>query len=137
MLKGKNPISIAKPGIKHTFANTTDNAKALVELALDPDSYGQVWHLPVGEPFTVEEITEIFNKELGTSFKTSFLPPLMRKLLSLFIPIIKEASEMLYQSDSEYIMRFDKFRTRFPDFKVTPFEAGIREMINSFKETAI
>jgi nucleoside-diphosphate-sugar epimerase len=136
MLNGKNPMSIARGGTKHTFANTTDNAKALVDLAVNPDTYGQVWHLPVGEPLTVEEITEIFNKELGTNFKTNFLPPLMRKLLSLFIPIIKEASEMLYQSDNEYIMSFEKFRARFPDFQVTPFEKGVREMINSFKETS-
>jgi len=136
MLKGKNPMSIAKPGIKHTFAYTTDNAKALVELALDPHSYGKVWHLPVGEPYTVEEITEIFNNELGTNFKTSFVSPMMRKLLSLFIPIIKEASEMLYQSDNEYILSFNKFKTRFPDFQVTPCEKGIREMIDSFKETS-
>jgi len=50
MLKGKNPSTLASPNIKHTYANITDNGKALVELALNDDCYGQVWHLPVGKP---------------------------------------------------------------------------------------
>ena len=134
MLKGKKPQSIAKPDVKHTYANTTDNGRALVALALDTTTYGQVWHLPVGEPITLEEVTAIFNKELETNFKISFLPPLLRKVISLFIPTLKEAGEMLYQFDDEYTMSFDKFKKHFPDFKVTTYEQGIREMIISFQQ---
>jgi len=134
MLQGKAPQSIAKPGIKHTYAFTADNGKALVALALDTTTYGQTWHLPVGEPVTIEEITAVFNKELGTNFKTNFLHPVMIKILSLFISPLKEAGEMLYQFDHEYIMSFEKFKKHFPDFNVTTYEQGIREMIKSFKE---
>ncbi len=70
---------------------------------------------------------------IGTSYKTSFLPPLLRKVLSLFIPVLKEAGKMLYQFENEYRMSFDKFRSQFPDFKVTPYDQGIREMVKSFK----
>jgi len=134
MLQGKSPQSIARAGIKHTYAYSVDVGKALVALALDTTTYGQIWHLPVGEPVTVEEIAAIFNKEFGTNFKTSFLHPLMFKILSLFISPLKETAEMLYQFDSEYIMSFAKFEKQFPGFKVTPYESGIREMIKSFKE---
>jgi nucleoside-diphosphate-sugar epimerase len=133
MLKNKAPQYLSKPGIKHTYANCMDNGKALVAIALDPTTYGQVWHLPVGEPITIEEVAAIFNKELGTNFKISFLPAIVRKILSLFISPIKEASEMLYQFNDEYIMSFDKFKKHFPNFKVTSYEEGISEMINSFK----
>lgn len=134
MLIHKTPQSISKSGIKHTYAYSNDNGKALVELALTPSTYGDVWHLPVGDPIIIEEVLAIFNKELGTNYKISFLPPLMRKILSLFIPVLKEAGEMVYQFNDEYIMSFDKFKKQFPDFKVTPYEQGIKEMINSFKE---
>lgn len=134
MLKGKAPQSLVKPGIKHTYSYTVDNAKALVSLALSPETYGQVWHLPVGEPITIEELTERFNKELGTSFKTSFMPPVLQKALSVFIPIFKDLGEMLYQYDTEYNMSFDKFRKQFPNFVVTSYQQGIHEMVKSFRK---
>jgi len=134
MLEGKSPQSIAKRGIKHTYAYSVDNGKALVALALDTSTYGQVWHLPVGKPVAVEELTAIINKELGTNFKTNFLHPVMLKILSLFISPLKEIGEMLYQFDQDYQMSYEKFKTHFPDFKVTPYGQGIKEMIKSFKE---
>jgi nucleoside-diphosphate-sugar epimerase len=134
MLKGKAPQSLVKPGIKHTYSYTVDNAKALVSLALSPETYGQVWHLPVGEPITIEELTELFNQELGTSFKPSFMPPVLRKALSVFIPIFKDLGEMLYQYDTEYNMSFEKFSKHFPNFAVTSYQQGIREMVRSFRQ---
>jgi nucleoside-diphosphate-sugar epimerase len=133
MLKGKAPQSIAKSGKKHTYAFTEDNGRALVSLALDDSTYGQVWHLPVGKPITIEEVTAYFNKELATDFKTQFIQPLTRKILSLFIPMLKENEEMLYQFDSDYVMSYEKFRKHFPNFKVTSYEDGIKEMTRSFK----
>ena len=134
MLEGKAPQSIGSPGIKHTYTNVSDVGRALVALALSPDTYGQAWHLPVGPPITIEEMTELFNQALGTSHKVSFLPPFMRILLSLFIKPLREMKEMMYQFEEEYQMSWEKFRTQFPDFKVSTYEQGIREMIDSFQE---
>lgn len=134
MLIDKAPQAISKSGIKHTYAYTVDNGKALVALAVSPTTYGEVWHFPVGEPITIEEVAAIFNKELGKNYKISFLPSFMRKILSLFVPVLKEVGEMLYQFNSEYQMSFVKFKKQFPEFKVTPYEQGIKEMINSFKD---
>lgn len=133
MLQGKAPLSIAFKGVQHTYANTSDNGRALVALALEDSAYGQVWHLPVGEPVTPEEASEIFNKVLGTQLKISFMPAWLLGILSIFIPIMKEAAEMQYQNKSPYIMSFEKFRRQFPDFEVTPYEAGFREMVASFQ----
>jgi nucleoside-diphosphate-sugar epimerase len=135
MLKGKAPQSIAKKGVPHTYAYTLDNGRALVELALDPSTHGQVWHLPVGPAVTMDEVVQYFNRSLGTDFQLSYLPPFMRKVLSLFIRPLKEAGQMLYQYDTDYVMSFDKFKTHFPDFRVTSYQEGIDAMIASFKET--
>jgi len=133
MLKGKPPQSLALPGAKHTYAYTIDIGRALVALALDESTYGQVWHLPVGQPITIEEVVKIFNKDLSSDFSVSFMPRFLLGLMSLFIPPIKEAKEMIYQFDNEYIMSFEKFMEHFPEFKSTSYEDGIREMIESFK----
>lgn len=133
LLKGKAPQSVIPPGIKHTYGNVTDNAKALLSLALDSTTHGQVWHLPVGEPITIEEVCSIFNKELGTDFKISFMPKLLRKLLGIFIKPLKEFDEMIFQFETDYIFSCEKFKTKFPDFEITPYEIGLRKMIQSFK----
>ncbi len=133
MLQGKKPQSVATPNKLHTYANVSDLGRALVALALDPSTHGQAWHLPVGEPITVSEMLSIFNQEMGTNFKVSFLPPFMRKLLAFFMPPLKEVGEMLYQFESDYVMSFEKFKTHFPDFKVSTYQEGVKEMVASFK----
>lgn len=133
MLQGKAPQFLGRPHTKHTYANVADNGKALVALALDKSTYGQVWHLPVGEPISIEEVTTIFNRALDTNFKISFIPPLLRKLISFISPEVKEVSEMLYQFNADYVMSDRKFKTHFPDFTTTSYEQGIRSMIESFQ----
>lgn len=133
MLKGKAPQVLGKRGVTHTYAYSGDNGRALVELALDESTYGQVWHLPVGKPITFEEVNEVINKCLGTNFQISYVPKFMRKLLSHFLPPIKEVEEMLYQFENPYEMNFNKFKKHFPDFEITPYQEGIHKMITSFK----
>ena len=86
LLRGKAPQVLVKSGIKHTYAYTEDIGRALVLLALDPSTYGSVWHLPVGQPITIEEMTAMFSKALSTDFKANFMPSLLRHGLSWFIP---------------------------------------------------
>ena len=57
----------------------------------------------------------------------------MRKLLALFISPLKEVGEMMYQFESDYVMSFEKFKTHFPDFKVSTYQEGVKEMVASFK----
>lgn len=133
MLKGKAPQVLGEKRITHTYAYSGDNGKALVALALDETTYGQVWHLPVGEPITFDEVNEILNKAIDTNFKLSYMPKVMRKVLSVVIPPIGEVEEMLYQFQSPYEMNFDKFKEHFPDFQITSYKDGIKRMVQSFK----
>ena len=132
MLNGKKPQSLGLPNQDHTYAYTEDVGKALVELALDESAYGEVWHLPVGNKTTLEEIVKIINKELDTDYEISYMPKTMLSILSLFIPVLKEVKEMSYQLDNPYQMSWLKFHKKFPDFVVTPYSEGIKQMIISF-----
>jgi nucleoside-diphosphate-sugar epimerase len=136
MLQGKNPQWLGRAGARHTYANVDDNARALVALALDESTHGRAWHLPVGPPVTPDEVLQIFNEQLDGIFRISYLPPLLRRVLSLFIPPLREVSEMLYQFNDDYLMSAEAFLTHFPDFRVTPYAEGIAAMIRSFREEA-
>lgn len=136
MLKKKSPQYLGKTDIKHTYSYSYDNGRALVSLALDEGTFGQVWHLPVSEPITLEEIILKFNRILGTNYKVSIIPRYLLGAMGIFIPILREVKEMLYQIDNNYIMNCDKFMNRFPDFKLTSLDEGIKEMIKSFQKTS-
>jgi hypothetical protein len=49
--------------------------------------------------------------------------------MGLFNPLMKEMVEMLYQNNQDYFFDSTKFKTRFPDFTVTPYEKGVKEII--------
>lgn len=134
ILKNQNPMWLGNPNVKHSFAYTKDNAKALVDLALDKSCYGQVWHLPVEGPVTIQEVLDIINNLMNSDYKINYLPRFMLKILKLFIPILKEAEEMVYQFDTPFIFSDEKFRKKFPHFETTSFYQGMKEMIESFNQ---
>jgi len=133
ILKGKNPQSLAKLNVPHTYSFTLDNGRALVELGLCDSTSGQVYHLPVSRPVTVSEIMSIFNSTLNTHFKATTVPGPILSVLSMMVPVIKEAKEMVYQFNNPYIMDDSKFRSQFPNFKTTSLEDGIEDMVEYFK----
>ena len=46
-------------------------------------------------------------------------------MLGIFIPILKEMPEMMYQYDRDYIFDSSKFEERF-NFKPTTYQEGIK-----------
>jgi len=133
MLKGKDPQWLSSPSTRHTYAYTPDIGRALVALALEDDTYGQVWHLPAGDPVLPREVTEIYSKVLGRTFQLKYMPQILLNFLPLFVPILREVKEMSYQFNNDYVMSWVKFKNRFPDFQVTDYEAGIHETVGSYR----
>lgn len=116
---------------KHSFTYTPDAAKATALLGNTADAYNQVWHLPTASnPFTGKEWIETIAKELGVKPKKQVVPKFLVRMLGLFVPIMKELVEMLYQYDRDYNFNSSKFEKRF-DFHPTPYINGIKEIIKS------
>ena len=134
MLKGKAPMALSPIDVLHTYANTIDVGRALVALALEEDCYQQVWHLPVGEPITIEQMQVYFDEILEKKFTVKPLPNFFRKLLSLFIPALRELDEMMYQFENKYVMSFEKFSKRFPDFALTDYREVVRQKVEWFQK---
>ncbi len=137
LLKGKPGQYLGRKDALHTYAYIDDNARALIALATDPATYGQVWHLPVGKPISPNDINNFMNDSLGLNYDLKYVPTSMRKLLGWFIKPIAEVEEMLYQFETDYVMDSHKFMNNFPDFKVTAYKTGIGKMIQSFQHKKI
>lgn len=131
--EGKKAMWFVRSDIKHSFTYTPDAAKATALLGNTPDAYGQVWHLPTeSRPVTGKEIITMIASEMGAEPKISLLPKFMLQPLGLFIPIMKEMREMIYQYDRDYFFDSSKFTRRF-GISATPYEEGIKATCRAYK----
>lgn len=128
---GKKANWLASLNFKHSFTYTPDAAKATALLGNSEEAYNQVWHLPTANnPYTGREWIQAIAKEMGVVPKTQTAGKFIVRLLGLFIPLMREMPEMMYQYDRDYIFNSDKFEKHF-DFKVTPYLDGIKEIVKS------
>jgi len=128
--KGKSPMWPIDINKKHSFTYTPDAAKATAILGNTDDAYNQVWHVPTdNDTKTIRELIVIFCAEMGVNKKASVMPMWMLKLIGLFIPVLKEMPEMMYQCDRDYIFDSSKFEKRF-GIKATTYLQGIRSIVN-------
>lgn len=124
--KGKKANWFMNADKKHSFTFTPDAAKATAILGNTPDAYNQVWHLPTAKnPLTGKEIISLFAQEMKVADNFSVLPTWLIKIIGIFIPVLKEMSEMMYQYDRDYIFDSSKFDKRF-NFKATSYSDGVK-----------
>lgn len=129
--KGKSANWFINADKKHSFTFTPDAAKATALLGNTDDAYNQVWHLPTDKnSLTGKEFIQLFAEEMKTVTKVSVMPMWLIKVLGIFIPIMKEMPEMMYQYDRDYFFDSSKFDKRF-DFKTTSYHDGVKMTVSS------
>ena len=133
MMKGKKARVFGNPDKIHTYTYTPDAARATAILGNTPDAFNQEWHVPTtSERLTTNEWIELIAKELNSETKVQKVPVFMINALGLFIPIMREFPEMLYQFEQDYILDSSKFEKRFGIQASAPSE-GIKQMIASLR----
>jgi nucleoside-diphosphate-sugar epimerase len=134
LMKGKKAQVMGNPGKIHTYTYTPDAARATALLGNTPDAWNQEWHLPTTkERLTTGQWIELIAKELNTEAKVQVAPRFMLHILGIFIPIMREFPEMLYQYEQDYIFDSSKFEKRFGMFATSP-EEGIKSLVESLKK---
>lgn len=127
--QGKKANWFASVDKKHSFTYTPDAAKATAILGNTPDAFNQVWHMPTAAPpWTGRQFIEAFAREMGVQPRFMVVGKFMLRILGLFIPIMKEFVEMIYQYDRDYVFDSSKFEQRF-DFKPTSYEEGVKAVV--------
>jgi len=127
MKNGKSAQWFVNKKQPHSFTYTQDAAIALYMLATTDSSYGQIWNLPTAKPaLTGTEFVSIVAKYMHAKDKVQVVPKWLTVLIGLFVPIMKELGEMLYQYEFAYEFDSSKFEKAF-QFKPTTYEEGIRQ----------
>ncbi len=133
MMKGKKARVFGNPDKIHTYTYTPDAARATAILGNTPDAFNQEWHVPTtNKRLTTNDWIELIAKELNSETKVQKIPAFMINALGLFIPIMREFPEMLYQFEQDYILDSSKFEKRFGIQATSPSE-GIKQMIASLR----
>jgi nucleoside-diphosphate-sugar epimerase len=114
---------------KHSFTFTPDAAKATALLGNTDDAYNTIWHLPTDKNvLTGREFVRLFANEMKVPDKLFVMPMWMIKIVGIFVPVMKEMPEMMYQYDRDYFFDSSKFVKRF-NFAVTTYAEGVKRTL--------
>lgn len=126
---GKSPQWLGSPDKTHTFTYTPDAGKALAVLAQSADAYGQTWHLPTSkELLTAKEFVRIACELAEQPYKLQVAPGWLMKLMGLFIPVLRENEEMMYQLKNDYHFDSSKIEAAY-DLQATSYREGIKNCL--------
>ena len=127
--KGKAPQWIGNPAAVHTFTFTPDAARAMAVLGRSPEAFGRTWHLPTSrEPFSGADFVRLACELAGRPYKLSVAPRWVLKAMGLFVPVLRENEEMMYQFDYDYRFDSSKIESAF-GLQATPYREGIGESL--------
>jgi nucleoside-diphosphate-sugar epimerase len=128
---GKAPQWIGNPNAIHTFTYTPDTGHALLALGRSAEAYGQTWHLPTTkEPLTGADFARLACELAKQPDKLEVAPRWMLKLMGIFVPVLRENDEMMYQFEYDYRFDSSKIESAF-GLQATPYRQGISESLRS------
>ena len=132
-LKGSRANWFVDPDKKHSFTFTPDAAKATALLGNTDDAYNTIWHLPTDKnTLTGRELVGLFSKEMKVANKIFIMPLWLIRIVGIFVPVLKEMPEMMYQYDRDYFFDSSKFEKRF-EFIPTTYSEGVKRIVELSK----
>jgi len=126
---GKKANWLSSVNYKHSLTYTPDAGKATALLGNTDDAYNQAWHLPTASnPLTGKEWIETIAQHMNVKPRYQVASKFIVRIMGLFMPVMREMPEMMYQYDRDYIFNSSKFENRF-NYKPTSYINGIKEII--------
>jgi len=123
--RGKSPQWIGNPAAVHTFTYTPDAGRAVALLGRTPSAFGQTWHLPTTkEPWSGADFVRTACELAGRPHGLQVAPRWLLKAMGLFVPMLRENGEMMYQYEQDYRFDSTKFESAF-GVRATPYREGI------------
>ncbi len=131
LARGKKAQWLVSLDCLHSFTYTPDAGRATAFLGITESAYDQVWHLPTtSDPPTGKEWIDRFAEEMGVKPGYQVAPKWLIRAMGLFMPIMKELPEMMYQYDRDYVFNSSKFENEFI-FQPTSYQEGIRQIVET------
>lgn len=131
--KGKKAQWFLDASKKHSMTYTPDAGRATAILGNTNSAYNQIWHLPTDKNvLTGKEFIELAAQAFGVEPNYAVLKKWMIQMVGVFVPVVKESVEMLYQNEYDYLFDSTKFEQAF-NFTPTSYKEGIAETVKSMR----
>lgn len=122
-LEGKKVTMIGKLDVPHTLTYIADFGRALAILGEHDQAIGEIWHVPNAETLTARQFLTMIFEEAGHTPNFGTVPNFVIRAMGLFMPMMREVAEMLYEFDRPHIIDHSKFVRAFGDISTAHCEA--------------
>ena len=134
IVKNKKSSYVGDQKIAREFIYTPDGAKAIVNLALNEEAYGQNWNIPGYDVITGEELIQTIRNFSQYDKKVSTISKNMIKLLGLINANMREVVEMFYLNEEPVVLDGEKYEKEIGPVPRTSYEEGLRKTIEYMKD---
>ncbi|HDR7792740.1 TPA: SDR family NAD(P)-dependent oxidoreductase [Bacillus luti] len=129
VLANKMSSFVGDKKIAREYIFTPDGAKAMVELALHDEAYGQNWNIPGCGIITGEEMIQHMRELTGYTKRVMTVKRGMIQFIGLFNKQMKEFVEMLYLTEKPVVLSGEKYETCIGTLPKTAYYEGLKETI--------
>lgn len=129
VIKNKKAVYVGDKKIAREFIYTPDGAKAIVNLALNEQAYGENWNIAGYGVITGEELVNIIRQLTGYEKRVSTVSKNMIRLLGLFNSGMREAVEMFYLNEEPVVLNAEKYENQFGPLPRTPYIHGLKQTL--------
>ena len=137
ILANKMSSFVGDKKIAREYIFTPDGAKAMVELALHDEAYGQNWNIPGYGVITGEEMIQHIRELTGYTKRIIAVKRGMIQFIGLFDKQMKEFVEMLYLTEKPVVLSGEKYERYIGDIPKTSYYNGLKEMIISMQKKGV
>lgn len=133
LAKGKKAQWLCNAKTIHSCGYAPDLARGTAILGNANNAYGQIWNLPVdNQKISGEQWINLFSSEMKADNNYHVLPGWEIKLLGIFIPVLGEMHEMLYQYDRDYYFDSSKFNRHF-NYTPVKNEIAVKQTVDELR----
>ncbi|GIN74472.1 membrane protein [Bacillus sp. J14TS2] len=129
VIQHKSALYVGHKKIAREFIYTPDGAKALVNLALHKQAFGQNWNIPGYNVITGEEILRIVYNINGYKKPVFTVNKGMIRLVGLFDPTMREVVEMFYLNEDPVVLDGTKYEREIGPLPRTSYPDGIKQTL--------
>lgn len=133
LIDSKKVELVGDPKTRHSHIFIEDFAKGLVKLGNESKADGEVWHLPHEDAKTNFELVNIIANTLGVEPNFRIANNFIVNVGAVFIPLMKEFKELMYQHTMDFIVDSTKYERTFGKSS-TSFKDGIEKTISWYKD---
>lgn len=134
VLKGKAVSLLGRTDVPHSWTAINDVARTLIAIGSDERAWGRAWHVPTVEPQTQRELVHTMSALAGVDpVRVRTIPKAVIRLIGVFVPMMRELIEVLYQFEDEFVIDSAETTEVF-GLAPTPLDVTLKSTLDHYRD---